>query len=42
MKNSDNEEAKKLLLKKLISLPKEDLNKVANLLNLNNEELGEF
>ena len=42
MKNSDNEEAKKHLLKKIVSLSKEDLNKVGELLGINKEELGDF
>jgi len=42
MKNSNKEEAKKQLLKKVTSLPKEDLDKLGDFLKLNKEELGNF
>ncbi len=42
MKNSNNEEAKKQLLKKVTSLSKEGLDKLGEFLKLNKEELGEF
>lgn len=42
MKNSNNEDAKKQLLKKITTLSKEGLDKLGNFLRLNKEELGEF
>jgi hypothetical protein len=42
MKNSTNDEAKKQLLNKIISLSKEELTKLSGILNLNIEEIGDF